>query len=60
MEAARTVTQLPERMRRRRFTAACEELRPLGVAYVLRQFCHSLDLADADPAATPQADDHER
>ena len=32
MEAARTLTHLPERIRRRRFTAACEELRPLGVA----------------------------
>jgi RNA polymerase sigma-70 factor, ECF subfamily len=50
MEAARTLTQLPERMRMRRFTAACEELRPLGVAYVLRQFGHSLDLADAEDA----------
>jgi RNA polymerase sigma factor (sigma-70 family) len=48
MEAARTLNQLPERMRRRRFTAACEELRPLGVAYVLRHFGQSLDLADAE------------
>jgi RNA polymerase sigma-70 factor, ECF subfamily len=48
MEAARTLTRLPERMRMRRFTAACEELRPLGIAYVLRRFGHSLDLADAE------------
>jgi RNA polymerase sigma-70 factor (ECF subfamily) len=50
MEAARTLTQLPERMRMRRFTAECEELRPLGIAYVLRHFGHSLDLADAEDA----------
>ena len=48
MEAARTLTRLPERMRRRRFTDACEELRPLGVAYVLRHFGQSLDRADAE------------
>lgn len=48
MEAARTLTHLPERLRRRRFTAACEELRPLGVAYVLRRFGGSLDHADAE------------
>lgn len=48
MEAARTLTRLPERMRRRRFTAACEELRPLGIAYVLRRFGGSLDRADAE------------
>jgi RNA polymerase sigma-70 factor (ECF subfamily) len=48
MEAARTLTRLPERMRRRRFTAACEELRPLGIAYVLRRFGQSLDRADAE------------
>jgi RNA polymerase sigma factor (sigma-70 family) len=48
MEAARTLTDLPERMRRRRFTAACEELRPLGVAYVLKRFGGSLDRADAE------------
>lgn len=50
MEAARTLIDLPERMRMRRFTAACEELRPLGVAYSLRHFGHSLDLADAEDA----------
>jgi RNA polymerase sigma factor (sigma-70 family) len=50
MEAARTLTQLPERMRMRRFTAECEELRPLGIAYVLRHFGGSLDLADAEDA----------
>jgi RNA polymerase sigma-70 factor (ECF subfamily) len=50
MEAARTLIDLPERLRMRRFTAACEELRPLGVSYVLRQFGHSLDLADAEDA----------
>ena len=48
MEAARTLIDLPERMRRHRFTTACEELRPLGIAYVLRQFGRSLDLADAE------------
>jgi RNA polymerase sigma-70 factor (ECF subfamily) len=48
MEAARTLTSLPERMRRRRFTEACEELRPLGIAYVLRRFGGSLDRADAE------------
>jgi RNA polymerase sigma factor (sigma-70 family) len=48
MEAARTLTDLPERIRMRRFTAACEELRPLGVAYVLRQFGKSLGRADAE------------
>lgn len=48
MEAARTLTHLPERMRRRRFTAALEELRPLGVAYVLRRFGSSLGAADAE------------
>jgi RNA polymerase sigma-70 factor (ECF subfamily) len=35
-------------MRRRRFTAACEELRPQGVAFVLRRFGNSLDRADAE------------
>lgn len=48
MEAARTLTHLPERIRRRRFTAACEGLRPLGVAYVMRRFGGSLDAADAE------------
>jgi RNA polymerase sigma-70 factor (ECF subfamily) len=48
MEAAHKLTDLPERMRMRRFTASCEELRPLGVGYVLRQFGNSLDLADAE------------
>jgi RNA polymerase sigma factor (sigma-70 family) len=48
MEAARTLDRLPERLRRRRFTAACEELRPLGIAYVLRHFSGALDRADAE------------
>jgi RNA polymerase sigma-70 factor (ECF subfamily) len=48
MEAARTLTHLPERIRRRRFLTACEELRPLGVAYVLRRFGGSLDHGDAE------------
>jgi RNA polymerase sigma-70 factor (ECF subfamily) len=48
MEAARTPTHLPELIRRRRFTAACEELRPHGVAFVLRRFGGSLDRADAE------------
>jgi RNA polymerase sigma factor (sigma-70 family) len=50
MEAAHKLTDLPERMRMRRFTASCEELRPLGVGYVLRQFGNSLDRADAEDA----------
>jgi RNA polymerase sigma factor (sigma-70 family) len=50
MEAARTLIDLPERMRMRRFTADCEELRPLGIAYVMRNFGHSLDRADAEDA----------
>ena len=48
MEAARTPTHLPELMRRHRFTTACEELRPHGVAFVLRRFGGSLDRADAE------------
>jgi RNA polymerase sigma factor (sigma-70 family) len=48
MEAARTLTDLPARVRRHRFTRACEELRPLGIAYVLRNFGSVLDLADAE------------
>jgi RNA polymerase sigma factor (sigma-70 family) len=48
MEAARTPTDLPELMRRRRFTTACEELRPHGVAFVLRRFGGSLGRADAE------------
>jgi RNA polymerase sigma-70 factor (ECF subfamily) len=48
MEAARTPIDLPERMRRHRFSRACEELRPLGIAYVLRNFGRSLDPADAE------------
>ena len=48
MEAARTLIDLPERIRMRRFTAACEELRPLGIAYVMRHFGNSLDPADAE------------
>ncbi len=48
MEAARSLDSLPDRIRRRRFTAACEELRPLGIAYVLRRFGGSLDRADAE------------
>jgi RNA polymerase sigma factor (sigma-70 family) len=48
MEAARNLTDLPERIRMRRYTLACEELRPLGVAYVLGHFGQSLDLADAE------------
>jgi RNA polymerase sigma factor (sigma-70 family) len=48
MEAARIPTQLPELIRRRRFTAACEKLRPQGVAFVLSRFGGSLDRADAE------------
>jgi RNA polymerase sigma factor (sigma-70 family) len=48
MEAARTRTHLPELLRRRRFTVACEELRPQGVAFVLKRFGNSLDRADAE------------
>jgi RNA polymerase sigma-70 factor, ECF subfamily len=50
MEAARTLIDLPERMRMRRFTTACEELRPVGIAYLMRHFGNSLDLADAEDA----------
>jgi RNA polymerase sigma factor (sigma-70 family) len=48
MEAAHVPTQLPELIRRRRFTAACEKLRPQGVAFVLGRFGGSLDRADAE------------
>jgi RNA polymerase sigma-70 factor (ECF subfamily) len=48
MEAARIPTQLPELIRRRRFTSACEKLRPQGVAFVLGRFGGSLDRADAE------------
>jgi RNA polymerase sigma factor (sigma-70 family) len=48
MEAAHVPTQLPELIRRRRFTGACEKLRPQGVAFVLGRFGGSLDRADAE------------
>lgn len=50
MEAARNPSDLPWVLRSRRFTAECERLRPLGIAYVLRQFGHQLDRADAEDA----------
>jgi RNA polymerase sigma-70 factor (ECF subfamily) len=50
LEAARTPTTVPQRRRRDRFTTECEELRPLGIAYVLRYFGHALDRADAEDA----------
>ena len=48
MEAARTLIDLPERMRRRRFIAECEDLRPEGISYVRGHFGRALDLADAE------------
>ncbi|HEX4306429.1 MAG TPA: sigma-70 family RNA polymerase sigma factor [Solirubrobacterales bacterium] len=50
MEAARTLTHLPERMRMHRFVGECEDLRPLGIAYALSHFGRSLDRADAEDA----------
>jgi RNA polymerase sigma factor (sigma-70 family) len=50
MEAARTLTGLPERVRTQRFARECEALRPLGEAYLLRRFGGSLDRADAEDA----------
>lgn len=50
MEAARTLTGLPERLRTQRFARECEALRPLGEAYLLRRFGGSLDRADAEDA----------
>jgi RNA polymerase sigma factor (sigma-70 family) len=51
VEAARLL-DLPERFRERRFERECEELRPLGEAYVLRRFGGSLNRADAEDAVS--------
>lgn len=50
MEAA--LTDLPRQLRARRFARECEQLRPLGVAFVLRRFGNSLDHADAEDAVS--------
>jgi RNA polymerase sigma factor (sigma-70 family) len=50
MEAARVIAAVPEQLRSRRFTRQCEELRPLGEAYVLRRFGGLLNQADAEDA----------
>ena len=50
MEAARALSSPLAERRERRFARECEQLRPLGIAYVLRHFGHSLDRADAEDA----------
>ncbi len=50
MEAAGAIRALPEQLRSRRFARDCEQLRPLGEAYVLRRFGDSLNRADAEDA----------
>ncbi len=50
MEAARVILAAPQELRSRRFTRECEQLRPLGEAYVLRRFGGSLNRADAEDA----------
>jgi RNA polymerase sigma factor (sigma-70 family) len=50
MEAARALPALPAQLRTRSFERECEQLRPLGVAYVLRRFSGSLNEADAEDA----------
>jgi RNA polymerase sigma factor (sigma-70 family) len=50
MEAASAIRALPEQLRSRRFARDCEQLRPLGEAYVLRRFGGSLGRADAEDA----------
>jgi RNA polymerase sigma factor (sigma-70 family) len=50
MEAAGAIRALPEQLRSRRFARDCEQLRPLGEAYVLRRFGGSLGRADAEDA----------
>jgi RNA polymerase sigma-70 factor, ECF subfamily len=51
VEAARLI-DLSERFRERRFERECEQLRPLGEAYVLRRFSGSLNRADAEDAVS--------
>jgi RNA polymerase sigma-70 factor (ECF subfamily) len=43
---------LPAQIRARRFERECEQLRPLGEAYVLRRFGGSLNRADAEDAVS--------
>jgi RNA polymerase sigma factor (sigma-70 family) len=50
MEAASAIRGLPAQLRARSFERECEQLRPLGVAYVLRRFSGSLNEADAEDA----------
>jgi RNA polymerase sigma factor (sigma-70 family) len=50
MEAAGAIRALPAQLRVRSFERQCEQLRPLGVAYVLRRFSGSLNEADAEDA----------
>jgi RNA polymerase sigma factor (sigma-70 family) len=50
MEAAGAIRALPAQLRTRSFERECEQLRPLGVAYVLRRFSGSLNEADAEDA----------
>ena len=50
MEAARAPWAQPDQLRSRRFARECEQLRPLGEAYVLRRFGGSLNRADAEDA----------
>ena len=50
MEAATAAPSLRARVRGARFARECEQLRPLGEAYVLRRFGGSLNRADAEDA----------
>lgn len=50
MEAAGAIRALPAQLRARSFERECEQLRPLGVAYVMRRFSGSLNEADAEDA----------
>lgn len=50
MEAAGAIRGLVAEQRARSFERECEQLRPLGEAYVLRRFSGSLNRADAEDA----------
>ena len=50
MEAARALPSPLAERHARRFAAECEALRPLGIAYVLRNFGNRLGRADAEDA----------
>jgi RNA polymerase sigma-70 factor, ECF subfamily len=52
MEAAGNLPNPLAELRARRFARECEDLRPLGVAFVLRRFGGSLDHADAEDAVS--------